>query len=502
MTKSYFLGIDTSTTSSKALLIDEKGEVVAVASNPHTLQTPKPLWSEQDPREWWGAVSASIKSVLEKAGISGESVGAIGLTGQMHGLVLLDDAGDVLRPAILWNDQRTQNQCDEIHKIIGKEKFIQITGNVALTGFTAPKILWVKENEPDVFGKAKHVLLPKDYIRYKLTGEYAMDKADGAGTVLFDLKERDWSDEVLTALDIPRAWMPKTSEGTEFTGYVTEEAASITGLKVGTPIVAGGGDQAAGAVGMGVVQPGIVGLTIGTSGVVFATTPSALIEPKGRLHAFCHAVPDMWHFMGVMLSAAGSLQWYRDTLTPDISFDDLLKEAEEIPAGSDGLQFLPYLSGERTPHPDPLARGAFIGLTLRHSRAHMTRAVLEGVAFGLKDSFMLIQNAGLGEITQVRASGGGTKSVLWREIFADVLESELVTVNTTEGGAYGAALLAGVGAGAWRDVASACKACIKITSGSVPDYQQKFDVYRKSYAVYQELYPALKDGFREMDAVT
>ena len=493
----YFLGIDTSTTSSKALIIDEHGEVIAVASSPHTLQTPRPLWSEQDPREWWEAVSASIRSVLEKAGIGGESIGAIGLTGQMHGLVLLDEAGNVLRPAILWNDQRTQSQCDEIHQVIGKEKFIQITGNVALTGFTAPKILWVKENEPDVFARAKHVLLPKDYVRHKLTGLYAMDKADGAGTVLFDLQARDWSEEVLSALEIPRAWMPKTFEGTEFTGIVNEEAASLTGLKVGTPVAAGGGDQAAGAVGVGAVEPGVIALTVGTSGVVFATTPSALIEPEGRLHAFCHAVPGMWHFMGVMLSAAGSLQWYRDMLAPNVSFDDLLKEAELIPAGSEGLQFLPYLSGERTPHPDPLARGAFIGLTLRHSRAHLTRAVLEGVAFGLKDGFRLIQDAGLGAITQVRASGGGTKGALWRQILASVLEAELVTVNTTEGGAYGAALLAGVGAGAWSDVLSACRECIKITGSTQPDPTQ-MDAYRKSYMIYQELYPALKASFGRM----
>ncbi len=493
----YFLGIDTSTTSSKALLINESGEVIAVASSPHTLQTPKPLWSEQDPLEWWEAVSASIRSVLEKAGISGERIAAVGLTGQMHGLVLLDEAGNVLRPAILWNDQRTQSQCDEIHQIIGREKFIQITGNIALTGFTAPKILWVKENESEIYAKAKHVLLPKDYIRYKLTGEYAMDKADGAGTVLFDLKLRDWSGKVLSALEIPRTWMPKTFEGTEFTGNVNAEAASLTGLKIGIPVAAGGGDQAAGAVGVGAVEPGIVGLTVGTSGVVFATTPSALIEPEGRLHAFCHAVPGMWHFMGVMLSAAGSLQWYRDTLAPDISFDELLNEAESIPAGSEGLQFLPYLSGERTPHPDPLARGAFIGLTLRHSRAHMTRAVLEGVAFGLKDSFMLIQNAGLDTITQVRASGGGTKGVLWRQILASVLEVELVTVNTTEGGAYGAALLAGVGAGVWPDVASACKACVKLTGSTLPDPKQ-MDVYRRSYKVFQGLYPALKSTFGDM----
>lgn len=495
----YFLGIDTSTTASKALLIDEQGRVVAVASNPHTLQTPRPLWSEQDPHEWWEAVSASIRSVLEKANLSGEQIAAVGLTGQMHGLVLLDEAGQVLRPAILWNDQRTQSQCDEIHQRIGKEQFIRITGNVALTGFTAPKILWVKENEPDVYAQARHVLLPKDYVRYKLTGAYAMDKADGAGTVLFDLKARDWSDEVLSALEIPRAWMPRTFEGPEFTGHITAEAAALTGLKIGTPVAAGGGDQAAGAVGMGVVEPGIVGLTVGTSGVVFAATPAPLIEPQGRLHAFCHAVPGMWHFMGVMLSAAGSLQWYRDTLAPNVSFDDLLKEAESIPAGSEGLQFLPYLSGERTPHPDPLARSAFIGLTLRHSRAHMTRAVLEGVAFGLKDSFTLIQNAGLGSLTQIRASGGGTKGALWRRIMASVLGTELVTVTTTEGGAYGAALLAGVGAGVWSDVSSACRQSIRITGSTSPD-EKEAQTYHESYAVYGELYPALRTSFQKLAA--
>ncbi|MGA7194071.1 MAG: xylulokinase [Anaerolineales bacterium] len=497
MTKRYFLGIDTSTTSSKALLIDERGDVIAVASSPHTLQTPHPLWSEQDPREWWEATAKSIRSVLKKANIDGERVAAIGLTGQMHGLVLMDAKGNVLRPAILWNDQRTQSQCDEIHQRIGKEKFIQITGNVALTGFTAPKILWVKENEPEVFAKAKHVLLPKDYIRYKLTGGYAMDKADGAGTVLFDLKLRDWSREVLDALGIDASWMPPTFEGPEFTGVVNEEAASFTGLKVGTPVAAGGGDQAAQAVGVGAVEPGVVALTVGTSGVVFATTPSALIEPEGRLHAFCHAVPGMWHFMGVMLSAAGSLQWYRDTLASNMDFDELLKEAESVPAGCEGLQFLPYLSGERTPHPDPLARGAFIGLTLRHNRAHMTRAVLEGVSFGLKDSFTLIQNAGLGKIVQVRASGGGTKSALWRQILASVLEAELVTVNTTEGAAYGVALLAGVGAGAWSDVVSACNTAVNLTGSMMPDPAQ-VGVYRKAYPLYQELYPALKSSFAKM----
>lgn len=489
-----FLGLDISTTGSKALLVNETGDVVAVATSPHTLQTPRPLWSEQDPHEWWQAAAACIRRVLAESGISGEEVAAVGLTGQMHGLVLLDAAGEVLRPAILWNDQRTQAQCDEIHRRVGRERFIQITGNVALTGFTAPKILWVQQNEPELYARARHILLPKDYVRYRLTGAYAMDKADGAGTVLFDLQQRTWSAEVLETLGIPAAWLPPTCEGSEFTGYVTEEAAAATGLRAGTPVAAGGGDQAAQAVGVGAVEPGVVALTVGTSGVVFATTPSALIEPQGRLHAFCHAVPGLWHFMGVMLSAAGSLQWYRDTLAPGLDFADLLAEAESVPAGSEGLQFLPYLTGERTPYPDPLARGAWIGLTIRHGRGHLTRALLEGVAFGLKDSFTLIQEAGLGEIRQVRASGGGTKSALWRQIMASVLETELVTVNTTEGAAYGAALLAAVGAGHWPDVPTACAAAIQITGRVQPDTAQ-VAVYRRTYPLYRSLYPALRTTF-------
>jgi xylulokinase len=497
MTKNYFLGIDVSTTGSKALLVDENGVVAGTAAAPHTLQTPRPLWSEQDPREWWQASATAVRTVLQQAGVSGESVLAVGLTGQMHGLVLLDEHGQALRPAILWNDQRTQAQCDEIHRRIGREKFIQITGNVALTGFTAPKILWVQENEPEVYAKARHVLLPKDYIRFQLTGEYAMDKADGSGTVLFDLKQRNWSAELLGALGIPAEWMPPTFEGPEFTGVITREAARATGLNEGTPVAAGGGDQAAQAVGVGAVEAGVVALTVGTSGVVFATTPSALVEPEGRLHAFCHAVPGMWHFMGVMLSAAGSLQWYRDTLAPDMSFDDLLHEAEGVPPGSEGLQFLPYLSGERTPYPDPLARGAFVGLTLRHGRGHLTRALLEGVSFGLKDSFTLIQNAGLGGIRQVRASGGGTKGALWRQILASVLEAELVTVNTTEGAAFGAALLAGVGAKAWPNVPAACGVAVRITGSTRPDPAQ-VAAYRKAYPLYRELYPALKPGFNKI----
>jgi xylulokinase len=497
MSRAYFLGIDTSTTSSKALLIDVHGTVVAVASSPHTLSTPRPLWSEQDPEEWWQAVATSVRSVIQQADIDGDSIRASGLTGQMHGLVLLDGREQVLRPAILWNDQRTAAQCDEIHRRVGRANFIQITGNVALPGFTAPKILWVAENETQVYSRARHVLLPKDFIRLRLTDDYAMDKADGAGTALFDLKKRDWSTEVLSALGIDPTWMPPTFEGPVITGKVSIQAAEMTGLKAGTPVVAGAGDQAAQAVGVGAVEPGVVALTVGTSGVVFATTPSAMIEPEGRLHAFCHAVPGRWHFMGVMLSAAGSLQWYRDSLAPTTSFDELLKEAESVAPGSDGLQFLPYLSGERTPYPDPLARGAFIGLTLRHGRGHMTRSLLEGVSYGLKDSFTLVQQAGLGEIHQVRASGGGTKSSLWRQILASILDAELVTVNTTEGAAFGAALLAGVGAGAWKDVPVACAASVKIVSTTTPDPTQ-VELYKKGYSIYRELYPALKSSFVRM----
>jgi xylulokinase len=490
----FFLGIDVSTTATKTLLIDAAGQVTASAASEYGFETPRPRWSEQHPELWWQGAQQSIRTVLQKTGLDPASIAAIGLTGQMHGLVLLDGAGQVLRPAILWNDQRTQAQCAEIHRRIGRDKFIQITGNLALTGFTAPKILWVAQNEPQVYARARHVLLPKDYLRYRLTGEFAMDKADGAGTVLFDLKKRDWSAEVLAALDIPPTWMPPTFEGPQFTGRVTAEASAATGLKAGTPVAAGGGDQAAQAVGVGAVEPGVIALTVGTSGVVFATTPAALIEPEGRLHAFCHAVPGRWHLMGVMLSAAGSLQWYRDTLTPGMPFDDLLEEATAVPVGSEGLLFLPYLSGERTPHPDPRARGAFVGLTLRHGRGHLTRALLEGVAFGLKDSFTLIQGAGLSEIRQVRASGGGAKSPLWRQILADVLEAKLVTVNTTEGAAYGAALLAGVGAGNWADVPSACQSAITLTGSTTPIPAQ-VETYRQRYPAYRALYPALKPTF-------
>jgi xylulokinase len=492
--KKLLLGIDVSTTGAKALLIDEQGNVVSSATTPLALSTPRPLWSEQNPSDWWAGIVESIRQALDQASASGSAVAAIGLTGQMHGLVLLDEQGEVLRPAILWNDQRTGPQCDEIRERLGKERLIQITGNDALTGFTAPKVLWVQENEPEVYEKARHILLPKDYVRYKLTDEYAMDRAGGSGTILFDLKTRTWSQEVLEALNIPAEWLPPTYEGPEVTGYVSAAAATETGLAEGIPVVGGGGDQAAQAVGVGAVQPGIIALTLGTSGVVFATTETALIEPEGRLHAFCHAVPDRWHFMGVMLSAAGSLQWYRDTLAPDTDFDALVDEAGSVPPGSEGLLFMPYLTGERTPYPDPLARGAWVGLTVRHTRAHMTRAVLEGVAFGVKDSFTLIQQAGLGTIEQVRISGGGAKSPLWRQIIADVLGVELVTVNTTEGAAYGAALLAGVGVGLFADVPTACDATIQITGRTSPT--DATGEYAEYYPRYRALYPALADEFK------
>ena len=494
MTTPLYLGIDVSTTGAKALLIDGTGAVVSSATTALPLSTPRPLWSEQDPHDWWEGVVASIRRALAEAGATGEDVRAVGLTGQMHGLTLLDERGEVLRPAILWNDQRTGAQCDEIHARVGKARFIQITGNVALTGFTAPKILWVREHEPDVYARARQILLPKDYIRYRLTGTYGTDKAGAAGTVLFNLKARDWSPEVLEALEIPAEWLPPTHEGPEVTSTIDQATAELTGLKAGTPVVGGGGDQAAGAVGVGAVEPGIVSLALGTSGVVFASTGAPFIEPEGRLHAFCHAVPDTWHLMGVMLSAAGSLQWYHDTLTPDLSFDDLTAPAAGVPAGAEGLLFLPYLTGERTPYPDPLARAGFVGLTLRHGQPHMTRAVLEGVAFGLRDSMELMKQAGLADIRQVRISGGGAKSALWRQILADVLGSELVTINTTEGAAYGAAVLAGVGAGAWASVPEACAAAVRVVDRVTPQADQVAR-YDALYPLYRALYPALKPTF-------
>jgi xylulokinase len=486
----YFIGIDSSTTATKSLLMAEDGRVIGVASSAYEYETPQPLWSEQWPELWWTGTIDSIQQLLADTGIAPAEVKGIGLTGQMHGLVLLDKDGEVLRPALLWNDQRTGTECDEMRAKIGKQRLIDITGNDALTGFTAPKILWVKNNEPEIYARIAQILLPKDYVRFKLTGGYAMDKAGGAGTQLFDVRRRDWSDELLATLEIDPAWLPKTFEGTAITGTLSPFAAAATGLPAGIPVVGGGGDQAANAVGTGAVVAGIVALSLGTSGVVFASSDEPIVEPDGRLHAFCHAVPGKWHLMGVMLSAAGSLRWYHDTVAPDTGYDELLAPATDIPPGSEGLLFLPYLTGERTPHPDPLARGAFVGLTVRHTRAHMTRAVIEGVAFGLRDSFELMKKAGLPAITQVRASGGGTKSALWRQILADVLQAEIVTINTAEGAAYGAALLAAVGTGAFESVEAACDQLIHVTGRTRPGGNTA--VYDRIYPYYQQLYPALK----------
>ncbi|MGE5251177.1 MAG: xylulokinase, partial [Bacteroidota bacterium] len=494
----YFIGIDSSTTATKALLVDECGKVIGTASSEYPYDTPHPLWSEQDPALWWYGTADAIRQMLAGTGVEAGAIQGIGLTGQMHGLVLLDERGDVLRPAILWNDQRTGAQCDFIRLRLGRENLIQITGNDALTGFTAPKILWVQELEPAIWAKARHILLPKDYVRYRLTGGFAVDRADGAGTILFDLARRDWSPEVLNALEIPRAYMPQTYEGTDVTGALLPGVAHDLGLPSGIPVFGGGGDQAASAVGTGAVIAGVVSLSLGTSGVVFATTDGPSIEPEGRLHAFCHSVPGKWHLMGVMLSAAGSLRWHRDTFAPGSDYDALLRPAGEVPAGSDGVLFLPYLTGERTPYPDPLARGAFVGLTVRHGFAHLTRSVLEGVSFGLRDSFELMKGAGLAGISQVRVTGGGARSPLWRAILADVLQAEIVTVNAAEGAAYGAALLAATGAGAFPSVESACEAAIHITGSTRPGDDQ--EVYARLYPLYRGLYPSLKPTFNQLSS--
>ena len=487
------LGIDVSTTATKAVLVDAAGSVRAVGTAEYPFAIPRPGWSEQDPRLWWTGAREAIARALAAGGAAGADVAAVGLTGQMHGLVLLDAAGEVLRPAILWNDQRTAHACDEIREAVGRERLIRITGNDALTGFTAPKLVWVRDHEPDVWGRVAHVLLPKDYVRHRLTGELALDKADGAGTILFDLAARDWSPEVVAALGIDPAWLPPTHEGPNVTGGLTTEAASATGLRAGTPVVAGGGDQAANGVGVGAVAPGVVALSLGTSGVIFAATDQPIVEPDGRVHAFCHAVPGRWHLMSVMLSAAGSLRWFRDAVAPGMPFGELVEPAGAIAAGSEGVMFLPYLSGERSPHPDPLARGAFVGLGLAHDRRHLTRAVLEGVAFGLRDGLDLMTAAGMPAPSRIHASGGGTASPLWRQILADVLDAEIATVDTTEGAAYGAALLAAVGAGWWPTVDAATTAGVTTTTAATPGPDAPR--YPALHALYRALYPALRPLF-------
>ncbi len=492
----YAIGIDVSTTATKALVIDDEGAVAAVGSSSYGYEIPQPMWTEQNPLLWWEAAVEAIRQALAAGDLVGADIEAVGMTGQMHGSVLLDAEGDVVRPAILWNDQRTEAECEEIRRRVGRERLIELTGNDALTGFTAPKLLWVANNEPENWERVHTILLPKDYVRFRLTGERAVDVAGGSGTMLFDLAARTWSEEMLDALGIDPSLCPPTFEGTAVTGVVSADVAVATGLREGTPVVGGGGDQSANAVGVGAVDSGVVALSLGTSGVVFAASGHPTVDPEARVQSFCHAVPDRWHMMGVMLSAAGSLRWLRDALAPGVDFGDLVEGAAEVPAGSDGLLFLPYLTGERTPYPDAKARGAFVGLTVGHDLRHMTRAVLEGVAFGLKDGLDLMVDAGVPAPESIRVSGGGTRSALWRQILADVLVAGIETVSTEEGAAYGAALLAFVGSGQFETVGGAVEATVRGRPVASPSAD--VETYRHIHGQYQGLYPALKGIFHSM----
>jgi xylulokinase len=471
------IGVDVGTTGVKTVAISPEGEVIAKAEVAYPLSTPRPGWSEQDPEDWWRATQGTLEA-MAAAGV--DEVRGIGLSGQMHGLVCLDDHDRVLRPAILWNDQRTGAECAEIESRIGLDRLIQLTGNRALTGFTAPKILWLRHHEPDVYSRIARILLPKDYVRLRLTGEHAIDVADASGTLLFDVANRRWSDEVTDALEIPRSWLPRTLESPEVSGQTS----------AGVVVAAGAGDQAAAALGVGVDRPGPLSVVLGTSGVVFAALPAYAAEPQARVHVFCHAVPGSWHAMGVMLSAAGSMQWFRDTLAPGIRFAELDAEAARWEPGSDGLFFLPYLAGERTPHADPDARGAFIGLSLRHDRAAMVRSVMEGVAYGLRDSLELLTGLGVRAVDG-RASGGGARSRLWLSIVASALGVPLELTSVEEGSAFGAALLGGVAGGVFGDAHEAVTACVRVREVIDPrrDWEE---AYAAGYRRFRELYPALR----------
>lgn len=493
---SFVIGIDSSTTATKAIAVDETGTVLGVGVREYPFETPAPGWTEQHPALWWEGTVGAIREVLEANDLDGSEAAAIGLTGQMHGLVMLDAAGEVIRPSLLWNDQRTAAECDEIREAIGAEALVALTGNDAMTGFTAPKIAWVRNHEPANHAAIAHVMLPKDYVRYRLTGAVATDMADGSGTLLMDVSHRCWSAEMAAVVGLDLAQLPELHEGPDITGRLHAEAAAATGLPEGTPVVAGGGDQAANAVGVGAVDGSVGALSLGTSGVVFVASDAPVTEPQGRVHSFCHAVPGRWHNMGVMLSAAGSLRWYRDTLAPGVDFGELVAEAESIPAGAEGLRFLPYLTGERTPHPDPDAKGGFIGLTVRHTRAHLTRAVIEGVAFGLADGLRLMTDAGIETPETFHASGGGTRSRLWRQIIADVMGADIATVETVEGAAYGGALLAGVGAGWWSDVDEAVELVHRTETVSPgPDASALVAAHES----YRKLYPALAESFKTLE---
>lgn len=500
------LGIDVGTTGAKALLVSETGDTTASASVSYPLLTPRPNWTEQNPQTWWEATVSAIHTCLDKACSATSSkieVIAIGLSGQMHGSVFLGNHGKVLRPAILWNDQRTEPQCREITRTVGFDRLIELTFNRALAGFTAPKILWLRQNEPDAYARISKVLLPKDYIRYRMTGVFATEVSDASGTLLFNVAERRWSEEMLQALDIPRKLLPDCFESPAISGYISKESAKVLGLTEGTPVVGGGGDQAAGAVGNGIVRRGLASCVIGTSGVIFWHSDKPAFDPLGRLHSFCHAVPGKWHLMGVTLSAGGALRWFRDALCQDEIAEAKLKgtspyeiidqKAASVPPGSEGLVFLPYLAGERTPYADANARGAFLGLSLRHTKAHMARAVLEGVTMSLKDCLELGNELGV-STTKIYLSGGGARSAYWQQLAADIFEIEVARIGVDEGPAYGAAILAAVGVGLFKSVEDACAKLIHTVDLKSPD-SARSQVYRRLYALYQPLYRTLKEFF-------
>lgn len=493
-----FLGVDLGTSSVKIIVMDEPGRVIASISKEYSVSYPKIGWAEQNPEDWWNAARDGIRDLLRVSNIDGTTVKGIGFSGQMHGLVLLDRDGIVLRPAILWCDQRTQEECDYLNNEIGRDKISQYTGNMALAGFTAPKLLWVKKHEKEIFARVAHVLLPKDYIRYKLTGVYATDVSDASGMLMLDVKERKWSREMLAILDIKEEVLPRVYESWEVTGKLTKEAAEYTGLTEDTVVVGGAGDQAAGAVGTGIVENGILSVALGTSGVVFANSDNYEVDEANRLHSFCHS-NGKWHQMWVMLSAASCLKWWVEDINKDVegdAFEKLLSEAKEVPVGSRGLVFLPYLMGERTPYNNPDARGVFLGLNITSSRGDMTRSVLEGVCFGLRDSLEILKSLKI-PVEAVRVSGGGSASPLWRQILADVFGVKVQVVNSKEGPAYGAAILAAVGCGLYRTVDEACKKLIKVTA-TVDPVPENILEYDKVYRIYTGLYPILKDSFKRM----
>jgi xylulokinase len=492
----YVLGLDVGTGGSRALLVDAGGAIVASATHEHVpFASPRTGWAEQDPGDWWRASAGAIASALKQAGASGSEVGALGLSGQMHGAVLLDARADVLRPAIIWCDQRTDDQCRAITDRVGADRLIELTSNPALTGFTLPKLLWVRDHEPDSWRRIASVLLPKDYVRFRLTGERATDVADASGTLLFDVAGRRWSEPMIEASEVEARWLPRVFESPEITGRITEAAAGATGLEAGTPVVAGAGDQAAGAVGMGIVRPGAVSATIGTSGVVFAATDRPARDPRGRVHTFCHAIPGRWHVMGVTQAAGLSLRWFRDRFgagsdSDRDAYDRLSDEAAAAPPGSDGVLWAPYLMGERTPHLDAHARAALIGLAAAHTRAHVVRAILEGVAFSLRDTFTIFDEMKV-PVQQIRLGGGGARSPLWRQIQADVYGQAVEILQTEEGAAYGAALLAGVGAGVWRSVDAACEQVTRVAARIEPQPEIRALLARQ-YNRYRQIYPALR----------